>query len=240
MGKRVVLGRLGRSRREGAPREPDDAHSARAVPVIPQIVTASGAVLWQSGMVIDGDGCPTCYAPAGSGLVALDYLANAGKPGDWYGLVCDGNGDPIIQPSGYYLSPTALVDRTKGIADPARYVDSNSVPYVSICPELRSRYFVQLGDLAMVIHFGRTIGAIVADISPHNHYGEASIACARPLGIPPSPKNGGVSSGVTYVLFPHTASSPAWPRDIDDIQQRAAALFAGFGGLGAVPWLGAA
>lgn len=205
----------------------------------PQIFTAGGAVFFQAGMAIDADGDPCAYAPAGSGLPAFDYLANAGHEGNWYGLVCDNNGEPIIQPSGYYLSPTALVDRTRTIMDPARYVPSSSVPYVSICPELRSGYNLQLGDLAMVLYFGRQIGAIIADISPHNHYGEASIAVARPLAIPPSPKNGGVSSGVTYVLFPYTASSPAWPRGADDIQQRAADLFAGFGGANAVPWLAA-
>lgn len=42
----------------------------------------------------------------------------------------------------------------------------------------------------------------MADIGPHP--GEGSIAMADALGIPSSPKHGGVDSGVTYVAFPHS------------------------------------
>lgn len=207
----------------------------------PQLFTANGAVFWQSGMVVDADGAPNSYAPAGSGLAGLDYLANAMDGDKFVGVVCV-NDEPVIQgpgdpAPGFYVSPTSLCDRNKSIVDPARYVNASSVPYLAICPELRSAYGVSFGDLAMVLYFGRLIGAICADGAPHNHYGEASIACARALGIPPSPKNGGTSVGVTFIVFPHTASTPAWPRDLDDIQARAAQLFASFGGVNAVPWL---
>src|SRR6185312_14696537 len=160
---------------------------SRQQTMIPTITDNNGVITWISGAVIDGDGCPRCYAPAGSGLQSLDYLANAGNEQDgWYGLVCIG-GDPVIQQSGpcagYYLSPTALCDRSKTIIDPSCYVDSSAVPYVSIPPELKARG-VQLGDLAMVAYKGRQTGAIVADISPRAHYGEISIYCAQLLDIP--------------------------------------------------------
>lgn len=196
--------------------------------MIPTLTETDSFISWTSGAVIDGDGCPRCYAPAGSGLQSLDYLANAGNEQDgWYGLVCIG-GAPVIQQcgpcKGYYLSPTALVDRSKTIIDPARYVDSANVPYVSIPPELKARG-IALGDLAMVTYQGRQTGAVIADISPRAHYGEISIYAAQVLGIPSSPKNGGVSSGVGYFLFKHSAASPAWPIAVADIQSEAAALY---------------
>lgn len=200
-----------------------------AVVTIPVITDNGHVVSWTSGAVIDGDGCPRCYAPPRSGLPALDYLANAGNESDgWYGLVCIG-GEPVIQQGGpckgYYLSPTALCDRSKTIIDPARYVDSSAVPYISIPPELK-QHGVALGDLAWVTYCGRATGAVVADIGPRNHYGEISIYCAQLLGIPSGPKNGGVSSGVAYTLFKRSAASPAWPVAVVDIQRQASLLYA--------------
>ena len=200
--------------------------------MIPEINDKDGVITWISGAVIDGDGCPRCYAPAGSGLPALDYLANAGNEQDgWYGLVCIG-GDPIIQQSGpcagYYLSPTALQDKSKTIIDPLRYVDSSNVPYVSIPRELVGK--VSLGDLAMVEYKGRSTGAIIADVGPRGHYGEISIYAAQLLGIPSSPKNGGVSAGVVFTLFKKSAAAPAWPLLVADIHSQASALYAQFQG----------
>lgn len=193
--------------------------------MIPDITETENFVSWISGAVIDGDGCPRCYAPAGSGLPSLDYLANAGdEQRGWFGLVCIA-GEPVIQQcgpcKGYYLSPTALCDRSRTITDPTRYVDSANVPYVSIPPELKA-HGVALGDLAMVTYCGRQTGSIVADISPRAHYGEISIYCAQLLDIPSSPKNGGVSNGVGYHLFKQSAASPAWPVSVADIQAQAA------------------
>lgn len=182
----------------------------------PTITMKNGAVCFSAGMVVDADGAPNAYAPAGSGLVALDYLANAMDGDRYVGVVCIG-GVPVVQRAGnpcpgYYVSPTSLVDRSKIITDPRRYVDASVVSYVSVCPELR-QYGVWLGDLAVVCYGDKHVAAIVADVSPHNHYGEASVACAAALGIPSSAKNGGVSSGITYVFFPGSASSPPWPCD---------------------------
>lgn len=195
--------------------------------VKPTILTGHGCVYFAGGMVIDGDGAPNCYAPAGHGLRPLDYLANAGNDRDgWYGLVTIG-GEPVIQQSGptagYYLSPTALQDRSKVITDPTRYVDSTQVPYVSIPPDLRA-YGVELGDVAIVSYRGVDCACVVADVSPRGHFGEASIACAIALGMPSSPKNGGVASGVGYYLFPGSALCPAWPRDMEEVKTTTATL----------------
>ena len=78
------------------------------------------------------DGAPNAYHPDNSGL---DDLSNAGTPGRWEGLAKDADGEPIIQgPNdpfpGYYVSATALADRTKPVNDPTRYVDASKIPFI--------------------------------------------------------------------------------------------------------------
>ena len=64
------------------------------------------SVTFTAGAQLDGDGAngqfgePPCYAPASYQGKTLDLLANAGSPGNWYGVVTDtgkNNGTPIVQ-----------------------------------------------------------------------------------------------------------------------------------------------
>lgn len=203
--------------------------------ITPRLVR--GAWTWTGGLVVDGDGAPSCYAPSGSGLHGLDYLANAMNGDRYVGVVCVG-GEPHVQGPddpcpGYFVSPSSLRDRTKPLTDPTAYVDASTVPYLAICPELRSQG-VDLGDLAVAIYRGRHVAMICADVCPHNHYGEASIAAAQALGIPSSPRDGGVSGGVTFLVFPGSRTQPAWPRSVDSITAAASVLFDAWGGMVAV------
>lgn len=187
-----------------------------------------GCFYWVSGMSIDADGCPTAYSPVGSGLSSLDYLENAGKPGNWYGLVTKNN-EPVVQDKndlapGYYVSPTALTDRNKKNIDPRCYVDSNTVPYIAIPPEL-IKLGVKLGDFCWVSYAGKECGAIVADIGPRYKVGEGSISLAKKLGIPSSPKNGGTVAHVLYYVFVKSKKTPAWPVEVANIQETAMELF---------------
>jgi hypothetical protein len=190
-----------------------------------------GAWRFVAGMSIDCDGAPMAYALPGSGKIGLDHIGNAGGPPHhaWYGLVCDSFGKPYIQgPSdpapGYAVSQTALRDLMLLSRDPRAYVDAWEVPYIVMPPELRARG-IALGDLAAVLYNSKISYAIVADIGPHGHYGEASPACARQLDIPDSPRSGGAARGVTYVIFPGSKASPAWPRATAEFQSVAARLF---------------
>ena len=54
----------------------------------------SGATMYRAKMYIDADGSPRAYGPNNSGL---DYTANAGYPGNWWALVTDASGNPILQ-----------------------------------------------------------------------------------------------------------------------------------------------
>jgi hypothetical protein len=64
---------------------------------------------------------------------------------------------------------------------------------------------VKMGDLCIVEYKGTWSSAIVADVGPHNKYGEGSVALANSLHIPSSPRNGGTEAGVRYIIFPDTA-----------------------------------
>jgi len=179
-------------------------------------------IKWTSGMEVDADGSPNAYSENGG----LDYLANAGSPGNWYGLACDSNGNPYIQndndPSpGKYVSTTALQDHSKNVNDPYRYVDSGKIPYISIPRELKEQG-IKLGDLCMVLFKNNSCAAIIADIGPKGKYGEGSIYLANKLEIPNSPKHGGISSGVTFIIFKNTAAGIPWPRDLNEIEDQAA------------------
>ncbi|MCX4820312.1 glycoside hydrolase family 75 protein [Streptomyces sp. NBC_01142] len=64
------------------------------------------------------------------------------------------------------------------------------------------------GSLAAVIHKDKVRYAVVGDTGPAGIIGEASYATAEALGINPDPRNGGVASGVTYILFTYSEVSP--------------------------------
>ena len=183
-------------------------------------------VTWTAGLAIDADGCPSAYAPVGSGLRGRDLLGNAGKPGHWWGLVCDEHGEPYVQRAtdpapGFYISPTALQDHGRPLRDPRRYVDSARVPYLSIPPELRE-LGVRLGDVARVRYRGQACEAIVADVGPHGKLGEGSIALANALGIPSDPRHGGVGAGVEVCVW--AGSGKGWPRAMDDVRAQVAGM----------------
>ncbi len=201
----------------------------RAGGVYATVDLTTGTVSWVSGLAVDADGSANCYhATPGKGL---DALANAGKPGRWWGLACDARGNPYVQTAtdpaeGFFVATTSLCDHTKQPSDPTRYVDSSTVPYVSVPRGLVTHVGVRPGDLAWVEHGGVGVGAVVADVGGDSAIGEGSIALAQMLGIDPfrgKPAHHllGVDSGVSFRVFMNTATSPAWPRD--DIQVAAAA-----------------
>jgi hypothetical protein len=190
-------------------------------------VERDGLVLrYTAGLRIDGDGAPDAYHPDGKS--GRDFLANAGRPGNWWGIVTVA-GQPVVQgPNdpcpGFYVSPTSLVDRNKAITDPRRYVDSSRIPYLAVPPELRT-LGVGLGDVAWVEYRGQGCAAIVADTGPRGKLGEGSIALARALAIPSDPRHGGTGAGVAVTLWPGT--SKGWPRLAEDIEAQVAGLRSG-------------
>jgi hypothetical protein len=183
-------------------------------------------------MTIDADGAPRAYHPTSSR--GLDDLANAGRPGRWWALATDTgqpSGSPVIQSAtdpapGFYVSMTSLQDPSGSPRDPDTYVDAERVPYVAL-PSRATEWGARLGDLALVAFKGRVRWSVFADVGNNTHIGEGSIALASALGISGSPRRGGVSSGVVYILFPGT--SRAWPQALTELEERGQAVAASLG-----------
>jgi hypothetical protein len=176
-----------------------------------------------SGFMIDADGAPKAYHA--NSKIALDYLGNAGKPGNWWAIVTDTrkkDGTPLVQTAtdpapGYYISMTSLQDNSKKDSDPNRYVNSETIPYIAMPPKFSKDF--RLGDIALVVNKlnNKRCFAIFADTGPANKIGEGSIFLAQQLGIKSNPKNGGTGSGIVYILIKNSGKGTVLTND--QIQQ---------------------
>jgi hypothetical protein len=194
------------------------------------------AFFYKSGMAIDADGAFHAYHPHGQ--LGLDSLAHAGHRGKWWALVTNNgklNGRPVVQGKsdpapGFYVSMTALYDPDNpNRRDPRRYVDAANIPYVVLHP--RALRHARLGDFATVVNLenGKISGALVADESaPNLPFGEGSMALAGALGINSSPRHGGKSGGIAYVIYPGSGNGK--PRSLEEINAMSEQLFEGWGG----------
>ncbi|MBW4522644.1 MAG: glycoside hydrolase family 75 protein [Scytolyngbya sp. HA4215-MV1] len=214
-----------------------------------ELVSIGGRKVWRyqnsniffytSKMAVDADGSPHAYHPNNTGL---DDNSNARtRSGKWVGVVTV-NGKPVIQTAtdpapGYFVSPTTLVDDKKTDTDPTKYVDSEKIPYIVLPPMLQGGNppdglrGARLGDLAVVYYKGKLVNAIFADSGNSDEVGEASIAVAKALGIKDSPRSGGASSGVTYVVFPRSGMGNGKLRTLEEINTEAQKQFKAWGGM---------
>jgi len=189
----------------------------------------------EPGLMIDADGAYHAYHP--DGRSGLDYLGNAGRPGNWLALVTnngEASGRRVIQTDtdpapGFYVSTTSLEDPNCDRKDPRRYVNAEAVNFIVLPGRLGLG--AKLGDFAVVIRPATGVYdyAVYADVGPASKIGEGSIALAAALGVPSSPKSGGVAHGIVYIVFP--GSAQGWPLSQPEIDQYGAQLFARWGGL---------
>jgi len=169
----------------------------------------SGAILYRAKFAVDADGSPRAYGPNDTGL---DWTANAGYPGNWWGVVTDINGDPVIQGAGdpypgMYVSTTSLVQSGYSNTNPLRYVDSENIPFIALPSALLSLGNISLGDLVYTknITNGNTSFAYFVDGGPAGKLGEGSIYLASALGLNSNPRTGGTSQQIIdYVVFPQS------------------------------------
>lgn len=197
----------------------------------------SGAILYRAKMAIDADGSPRAYGPNNSGL---DWTANAGYPGNWWGIVTDVNGDPVIQGSGdpypgMYVSTTSLVQSGYATTNPLRYVDSENIPYVALPSALQSLGNISKGDLAYVRNTtnGDSSFAYFADSGPAGKLGEGSMFLASRVGLNSSPKTGGTSQPIIdYVIFPQSGLGQGTQLTVAQIDSMGLAVLNAAGGFG--------
>jgi hypothetical protein len=179
----------------------------RGVPV--QLLDDGSLSFGPVGFTVDADGSPRAYGPRS--LKTLDYLENAGHPGNWWGVATDAAGNPYVQKAsdpapGCYVSTTSYQNSSFKKWDPRRYLDSETRRFIVVPAFLRTRVQpVVLGCRAQVIDMktGRTMEAIVGDFGPATHLGEGSIALARAFDLDPDPKRGGTDEArFIYKVFP--------------------------------------
>ena len=171
---------------------------------------------------IDADGAngqnggPAAYKEDDSGT---ELLANGGmkivngkvicaKPWARDIVILDTDNEPKVFEGGIIASMTWYRHPGKLANDPTAYVDSETVPYV-VVPSLiiQKTAGVVRGCKARVTWNGRSVDCVVADRGPARKIGELSIAAARAVGLPSSPRVGGISRPeVQYELWPGVAA----------------------------------
>jgi hypothetical protein len=186
-------------------------------------------IIFLAGMAIDADGAPNAYGP--SGTDPLDYLANAGSEGDWWGIACDSDGNPYVQKvyhpyPGYYVSTTSLQNTQFPDTSPDHNLNSVEIPFIVL--PTSDALGCQTGDLGLIynINTGDNTYVIVGDRGPE--VGEASICAARCLSVDCDPKTGGCDSGVVYLIWAQSAKG--W-QPVDTWFGQADALMQKWGGI---------
>jgi hypothetical protein len=169
-----------------------------------------GRVHWVSGGAVDADGSngqngnPFAYRADDTGL---DALANAGWPGGgWRNVLLDhGDDKPTSDGHGNWYSQTTYAWKGRPIT--TRFVDATAVAYVVVNPIVRKKATgIVIGCRARITYQNKSIDAVVADVSGAREIGELSIQAAKQLGIPDSPRHGGVSHGVSFEMWPGSAA----------------------------------
>jgi len=197
----------------------------------------SSAIMFRAKLTIDADGSPRAYGPNNSGL---DYTANAGSPGNWWGVVTNNSGNPIIQGSGspypgMYVSTTSLINTAYATTSPFRYVNSEAIPFFVLPAAVKTLGNIQLGDIGYVYNTVTGLGcyAIFADGGPAGKLGEASIYLATQIGVNSNARTGGTSQGIIdYIVFPGSGAGQGVHKTIAEINTIGAAKIATVGGTG--------
>lgn len=194
-----------------------------------------GTIMFKAKMAIDADGSPRAYGPNNSGL---DYTANAGHSGNWWGVVTNNNGNPVIQGSsapypGMYVSTTSLVNNAYGTQNPLRYVNSEAIPFYVLPSAVTQLASIHLGDIGYVFNTvtGQGCYAIFADGGPSGKLGEGSIYLANQIGVNPNARSGGTDLGIIdYIVFPGSGSGQGVHKTVSEINTIGAAQMAAIGG----------
>jgi len=182
-----------------------------------------GRVHFVADADIDADGAngqnggPPAYKVDNSGT---ELLANGGMKIVNGKVICaqsfardivllDSDNEPKVFPGGVIASMTWYRHPGKPPSDPAAYVDAETVPYV-VVPQVivKQTAGVVRGCKARVTFHGKSVDCVVADRGPANKIGELSIAAARAVGLPSSPRHGGTEKPeVLYEVFPGVAAA---------------------------------
>jgi hypothetical protein len=123
-------------------------------------------------------------------------------------VILDDDNEPKVFPGGIIASMTWYRHPGKAVADLSAYVDAATVAYIVVPPLIVQRTAgIVRGCRARATYRVKSVECVVADRGPSTKVGELSIAAAKALGIPSSPRNGGTSEPeVLYELWPGQAA----------------------------------
>lgn len=123
-------------------------------------------------------------------------------------VILGNDNQPRIFNGGIIASMTWYKEPGAALNDPAAYVDSETVPYIVVPPIIIQKTKGIVRGCKASVSFGAvSVICVVADKGPVNKVGELSIAAARALGIPSSPRNGGMDEPrLKYELWPGVAA----------------------------------
>jgi hypothetical protein len=145
---------------------------------------------------------------ANGGMKLVDGKVVCATPSARDIVILGEDNEPKVFPGGVIASMTWYRHPGKRADDPAAYVDAETVPYIVVPPLIVQKTAgIVRGCKARVGFNGKSVDCVVADRGPRGKIGELSIAAARALGIPSSPRNGGRSTpDIEYALWPGVAA----------------------------------
>ncbi len=181
-----------------------------------------GRVFFKADGDIDADGAnaqaggPAAYRADNKGT---ESLANGGMAVRAGKVICakswareivilGKDNEPQIFPGGVIASTTWYRHPGKLANDPTAYVDAETVPYIVVPPLIiQATHGVVRGCRARVTLGKLSVECVVADKGPRDKIGELSIAAARAIGLPCSPRKGGTDKPeLLYELWPGVAA----------------------------------
>lgn len=166
-----------------------------------------GRCFWSADYDVDADGANGQNGKLAAYMVGnrgSELLGNGGMKmsggrviggTSWFRdiVILGSDGQPKEFPGGIIASKTAYKFKDMAADDPAAYVDSETVSYIVVPPELIAGVSgVVKGCRARATFNGRRSDAIVGDVGPRRKSGEGSIQLARELRMNSSPRDGGV------------------------------------------------
>jgi hypothetical protein len=91
-------------------------------------------------------------------------------------------------------------------------LNAAQLPYIVLPEDSANWHWTNQGidgaSVAAVIYDHRLTYAVVGDTDVPDKVPQGSYATAKALGMNPDPRNGGVDSGVTYLIFENAAANP--------------------------------
>jgi len=167
-----------------------------------------------------------CSLKGGAGNVGGAIYFTADMDIDCDGLTtthCPGTGADM---DCCYQDETSFSGPNSASNEKGKELASENTPYVVVPQDVMYPGLDQNngGNIVAVIYNNQLEFGVFGDQGPSDIIGEASVRTANGLGIPPSPAQGGVGGGVTYIVFVGAGSQPADMENIPEIQSLGAKL----------------